>query len=54
MLLLQTKPDSKLYQVPFRHLAYALPKNFQGEITVATAAGHHHATRYGWDSQIVQ
>ena len=32
MFSLQLKPDSKPYQAPLRHIAYALQKPFKGEL----------------------
>ena len=44
---LQLKPDSKPYQVPPRHVAYALQKHLQGGTGVPAEDGHHHPIRGG-------
>ena len=38
---LQLKPDSKPYQVPPRHMAYAQRKTVQGGARATTRNGHH-------------
>ena len=42
---LQLKLDSKPYQVPPRHVAYALQKTIQRRAGVSAKNGHHHPSR---------
>ena len=41
---LQLKPDSKPYQAPPRHVAYALQKPFKEELEQLQKMEHHHPT----------